>query len=84
MTSLILPIGRTFSIPHLGTTVKDLEDLAYRSDRGRSFKPTLHSLVYVVKPNGQTEFISADGETEIAEIQEMAQRLVEGGYDGRN
>ncbi len=64
-----------FHIPGPSTTVKDLEDMAYRAEQGRAFKPS--GLMYLVKPDGETVMLRADGNTEIAEIQEHAQRIVE-------
>ena len=75
MTNLILPVGRTMHIPGPTTTVKDLEDMAYNAQRGRAFKPT--GLIYLVKPDGQTLILPADGLHEMAEIQEHAQSLLE-------
>lgn len=74
-SALALPVGPTFYIPGPSTTVKDLEDMAYRSERGRAFKPTVPT--FVITPDGRTHLIRGNGNTEIAEIQEFAQALVE-------
>lgn len=74
-SKFVLPLGRTLHVPGPSTTSKDLEDMAYRAAQGRAFKP--NGIMYLVKPNGETVLIRADGNTEIAEIQEHAQRLLE-------
>lgn len=76
MSDLILPVGREFHIPGPNTTERDLEDMAYRSQRGRAFKPDAGAQIYLIKPDGQTVIIQSDGHHEIAEIQEFAQMLV--------
>lgn len=75
MSDLILPLGRTLHVPGPATTSKDLEDMAYRAQQGRAFKPS--GLMYLIKPDGSTVMLRADGQTEIAEIQEHAQALLE-------
>ncbi len=74
-SGLILPVGRTMHIPGPTTTVKDLEDMAYNAQRGRAFKPK--GLIYLVRPDGQTLIMQADGLHEMSEIQEHAQSLLE-------
>lgn len=75
-SKFVAPLGRTLHVPGPSTTQKDLEDMAYRAQRGRAFKPS--GLMYLIKPDGETVMIRADGNTEIAEIQEFAQSLAEG------
>ncbi len=73
-SKFVLPVGRAFHIPGT-TTARDLEDMAYRAEQGRAFKPT--GLIYLVKPDGTTVMMRADGMTEMAEITEHAQSLME-------
>ncbi len=75
-SKFVTPLGNVFHIPGAGTTARDLEDMAYRAEQGRAFKPS--GLMYLIKPSGETVMIRADGNTEIAEIQEHAQSLLEG------
>ncbi len=74
-SKFVTPLGRTLHIPGASTTRADIEDMAYRAERGRAFKPS--GLMYLIKPDGETVMIRADGNTELAEIQDHAQMLLE-------